>query len=1168
VRRVIFALISFFIYDLCFAQIITSSFVAPDTVCVNQTFTIQNTTTGSVISTTYWNFCSGNSVLSQTANLGLNPALSWPTFCAIANDNGNYYIFVTNNFPSSVTRYSFGNSLSNIPVVTNLGNFSNTLPPQMEGIRIEKEGATWYGIAVGGQGISGICRLNFGNSLANMPTLNNMGNIGGMSYPVRLQLIESGANRYGFTVNHDNNTITRFNFGNSLSNTPVGTNLGNIGGLTGPCDIAFACIAGNWYGWVIGDGNTIVRLNFGTSLLNTPTGTNLGNPGGITHGRSIFLEQDCNGLKGMIGNGTGNNILAINFPSGPTGPIVTTNLGNYSGFNFAHSIDKYRVGDTVFMFVPNTSSNSLSRIKYVNCSGTVPSSTLFTPPTMSYSATGIYTVVLLTNELNYNRSVACKTIAVVNTITLSATVNPTSNICAGNSATLTATGASSYTWSPGPSTLNPFVTNPVATTIYTVVGSLGACMGTKTIGVTVNPSPTLILSSSNSTICAGETVSLTSSGANTYTWNPGALTGSNVVVSPTVTTTYTASGDNGTCVGVKTIQIIVNPLPPVSAYANFTFVCLGESATLSAIGAQTYTWNPGNLNGSTIFPTPTVNTTYSVTGTNSLGCTNTAVVSVTVGANPSVSIVGPYKTACFGTTTGFVATGAISYTWFPNGPVNLSILSTVAVANTVYTVVGSVGSCTNMATATLVVNPLPTITAVASPSVRCFGGPASTITAMGGISYTWSPLNYLGGPPSGSTAVSTTPINYCYSITGSNSFGCYSTAIICLTVQPTPTVNILSLPGVMCIGDQGSLEASGATSYTWLPGASNNTNISVTPTTTSTYTLYGQTGACIGNSVITVTVNPTPTLSALVITPTLCVGKSTNMFASGASSFTWEPGSIFGFSTQVSPTVNTTYTITGNTLNCFSSQTVDVIILQNPILAILNSHTATCLDPLQSATLTASGANTFTWLPSSTASQSISASPSVAVMYTVNGTNSNGCISSTTVALNVNPDLQSEISDTSICFGSTVNLLASGALNYNWNPGNFSQATVNVIPEANTIYTITGTSGVCSKSRTVYVEVITNPIHSVPEVFTPNGDGLNDRFVILSDAQTKIDIKVFNRWGSLVYAHSEYDNNWDGTANGAMVVGKNKLPQGTYYYVMELESCDKQIIRGYVVIHY
>ena len=109
-----------------FSQIINTNFVAPDTVCVNQTFTVQNTSTGS-INTSYWNFCSSSVTLVQGVNLG-PAAVSFPVFASIQNDAGAYYMFVTNNSPGSLSRFSFGASLNNIPTSVNLGNLANQMP--------------------------------------------------------------------------------------------------------------------------------------------------------------------------------------------------------------------------------------------------------------------------------------------------------------------------------------------------------------------------------------------------------------------------------------------------------------------------------------------------------------------------------------------------------------------------------------------------------------------------------------------------------------------------------------------------------------------------------------------------------------------------------------------------------------------------------------------------------------------------------------------------------------------------------------------------------------------------------------------------------------------------------------------------------------------------------
>ncbi len=140
---------------------------------------------------------------------------------------------------------------------------------------------------------------------------------------------------------------------------------------------------------------------------------------------------------------------------------------------------------------------------------------------------------------------------------------------------------------------------------------------------------TLNLSASPSTtICAGNTVTLTASGVNTYTWSTGANTAS-ISVTPTITTTYTINGKNTLgCLYTKTITITVNPLPSLTVVANPSTTCVGQSSTLTASGATTYSWRTGN-SSSPIVVTPTVTTIYTVTGTTN-GCSSTKTVAVIV----------------------------------------------------------------------------------------------------------------------------------------------------------------------------------------------------------------------------------------------------------------------------------------------------------------------------------------------------------------------------------------------------------------------------------------------------------------------------------------------------------------------------------------------------------
>lgn len=204
-------------------------------------------------------------------------------------------------------------------------------------------------------------------------------------------------------------------------------------------------------------------------------------------------------------------------------------------------------------------------------------------------------------------------------------------ICAGATISLYANGANTYTWSTGATASNISV-SPLVTTDYTVTGTdVNGCINTDVAQVTVNPLPHVQINGMTA-ICTGNTDLLTASGANTYTWNTSA-TGANIGVNPTVNTNYQVTGTDGNgCVNSATISITVNPLPVVTVTS--ATVCAGHTATLTASGANSYTWNTGTT-GATIIASPTVTTNYTVTGTDGNSCINKAIGSINAPANPA-----------------------------------------------------------------------------------------------------------------------------------------------------------------------------------------------------------------------------------------------------------------------------------------------------------------------------------------------------------------------------------------------------------------------------------------------------------------------------------------------------------------------------------------------------
>jgi hypothetical protein len=242
----------------------------------------------------------------------------------------------------------------------------------------------------------------------------------------------------------------------------------------------------------------------------------------------------------------------------------------------------------------------------------------------------------------------------VNALPSIAIVSSPSVICSGSSSTLTASGATSYTWNTS-ATTNSISVSPVSTTIYTVSGKNAAgCMNTKTVSLTVNAKPTLSVTSSGS-ICAGSSISLTANGANTYTWNPGALTGSLVTVSPSSSTVYSVTGKSASgCLSspASLSSITVYTFTPISV--NSGSICSGKSFTIIPSGALSYTYSSGS---NIVSPTSTTN--YTINGTYSNGCTNSAISSVTVNTGLPISVNS--GSICSGKSFTMVPSGAVTY---------------------------------------------------------------------------------------------------------------------------------------------------------------------------------------------------------------------------------------------------------------------------------------------------------------------------------------------------------------------------------------------------------------------------------------------------------------------------------------------------------------------------
>lgn len=593
---------------------------------------------------------------------------------------------------------------------------------------------------------------------------------------------------------------------------------------------------------------------------------------------------------------------------------------------------------------------------------------------------------------------------------------------------------------------------------YTPPGS-ALCTGITPFQITVNPLPT-VNASNNVAICAGGTTPLTVTGASTYTWSPAtglsATSGANVNASPASTTTYTVTGTNANgCVNTDVVTVTVNPIPTVNAGVDQT-ICLGQSVTLtgSGSGGVTYTWNNGVSNGVAFTPATTGTTTYTVTGTGAGGCTATDQVQVVVNATPTV--VANDVSVCSGQSVAVTASGAATYSWSPATGLSATTGATVNASpstTTTYTVTGTnAAGCTSTDNVTVTVTPNAPINA--GPDVTICTGSSTTITATGGVSYTWNSGLGSGASHTVSPASTTT-----YTVTGTDAGGCVGTDQVVVTITPNPTVNA-GADQTVCAGTSVTLNGAGATSYTWNNGVTNG--VAFTPASTATYTVTGTSNGCSSTDQVLITVNPVPTVNAGP-DQTVCAGTSVTLTASGATSYAWNNGVNNGVSFV--PAATTTYTVTGTSSGC--SATDQVVVTVNPIPNV-NAGSDQVLCEGSVVTLTASGANSYSW--TNGVSNGVGFTQAVGQQtYTVTGTTTAGCVDTDQVSVTVNANPTPVITGpTDYCAGSSSTLSTTiPYTNYSWSTGS-NAATISATDADNPITVTVTNAGGCTGTSAVF----------------------------------------------------------------------------------------------------
>jgi hypothetical protein len=442
-----------------------------------------------------------------------------------------------------------------------------------------------------------------------------------------------------------------------------------------------------------------------------------------------------------------------------------------------------------------------------------------------------------------------------------------SALCIGQSTTLTATGASTYTWNNGIS--NGVAFAPNATNSYIVTGVDGnGCVNQDTVTIVVNPLP-IVSAGANQTVCLNTPVVLSGTGATTYVWNNNVT--NNTPFTPTTTNNYIVTGtDVNGCVNTDTATVTVLPLPNVNAGQDYA-ICVGLGATLTGTGASTYQWNNNVNNGVTFFPNTT--TTYTVIGTGANGCSAQDSVVVTVNTTPSISLTNGGAACANGNVAlNATTTGAFGGFWSSTNGTG-TFAPNVSNANVTYNANGNdpatvtfVYVAFNQCGAsndTTIINilGLPSVNAGVDAAVCTGTNTTLTATAAGSVVWNNGILNGVAFPAVGGTT------NYVATATGVN--GCTNTDTVSITGLSLPQVNAGN-DQTICAGDFVTLNASGAVTYAWSNNVIDGVPFAPAASTTITVTGTGANG-CDNTDIVTVTVNALPNAVAIAADPVTLV---------------------------------------------------------------------------------------------------------------------------------------------------------------------------------------------------------------------------------------------------------------------------------------------------------
>lgn len=492
-------------------------------------------------------------------------------------------------------------------------------------------------------------------------------------------------------------------------------------------------------------------------------------------------------------------------------------------------------------------------------------------------------------------------------------------------------------------------------------------------------------------------------------------------------------------------------------------------------------------------------------------------------------------------------TGVYSYQWIPTtGMANPNAATTMVLppaSGMYYCIVTDQCGNSNFDSLYVTINTPPTITATVSTDSVCIGS-SFIATGSGAVSYVWT-----GGVTDGVPFTPTTTSNY--TVTGTDANGCTNIAIANVVVNSLPTVGANVSMNAVCPGDSVLFTGSGAQTYAWDNGVTNN--VLYIPAATMMYHVTGtDANGCTGTDSVMVTVNAVPAITASTAGSPYCAGSgsSATLTASGGDLYSWTPGPYSGSVVTVSPNVSTTYIVTGtdSVTGCYSRDTVMVDVYAKPDLSA--SGGMLCVGGCEQLNSVATGGNpayAYNWSPSTGLSSTTIANPvacgTVTTCYTVVVTDINACADTAVACVLANtPPTVNASGPSNVCVSDGVyTLIGTPAMGTFSGPGvggNMFNPSLAGNGTHQVIYAYTDSMG-CSAADTITIVVsacvgiadnnANDGIDVYPNPFSSN---------LIIGLSTASHVRLFNNLGQVVF---EQELN-----TGRNEISTSEFPAGMY----------------------